>query len=78
MVSSRTMRLGPLLTEEAQVVFQALTQEEARDYDMVRKATLSSLEISKEWYHQKFWSRKAKIELYPRQLAQYLKNLVYK
>lgn len=68
------IQLGPLLTGPAQAVYRALSWEEARCYGKVKEAILYKLQISPETHRQKFRAKKKMKELWPRVLAQILRD----
>ncbi|KYO40957.1 hypothetical protein Y1Q_0013709 [Alligator mississippiensis] len=51
-------QLGALVVGKAQATYQALSREDARDYELVKQAILYRLEINPEHYHRLFWAKK--------------------
>lgn len=50
------VRLAPLLSEEARLIYQALPSYAAEDYDQLKDALLKHLSVSEEIYRRKFRS----------------------
>ncbi|KYO26823.1 hypothetical protein Y1Q_0019269 [Alligator mississippiensis] len=71
-------QLGVLLIGKAQAAYGAMMQEEAMNYNKVKREILYRLDINPETYWQAFKAKKKKEERDPRTLSQHLADLVTK
>lgn len=70
--------LRVLLIGKAQVAYESMSREEARNYDKVKKEILYRLDIHPETYHQAFRAWKPREAREPHALWQCLADLVTK
>ena len=68
-------QLAPQLTGKAQQAYAALTPDDAKDYDVVRRAILRRYSINEETYRQRFRGLKPKEEESPQELMTRLEDL---
>ncbi|KYO35363.1 hypothetical protein Y1Q_0007951 [Alligator mississippiensis] len=71
-------QLGALVIGKAQAVYQALSREDAWDYELEKQAILYRLEINPEHYRRLFRAKKGPDERRPRVLLQLLRDLLDK
>ncbi|KYO45385.1 hypothetical protein Y1Q_0015060 [Alligator mississippiensis] len=71
-------QLGILLIGKAQAAYGFMMQDEARDYEKVKKEILYQLDINPETYQQALRARKQREAKEPRALLQRLADLAAK
>ncbi|KYO42761.1 hypothetical protein Y1Q_0016157 [Alligator mississippiensis] len=71
-------QLGALVVGKAQAAYQALSREDAWDYELVKQAILYRLEINPEHYCCLLRAKKGPDERRPRVLLQLLRDLLNK
>ncbi|KYO30307.1 hypothetical protein Y1Q_0022502 [Alligator mississippiensis] len=71
-------QLGALVVGKAQATYQALSRDDAQDYEHVKDAILYRLEINPEHYRCQFRAKKGPEEKRPRVLLQLLRDLLDK
>ncbi|KYO23616.1 hypothetical protein Y1Q_0002256 [Alligator mississippiensis] len=71
-------QLGALVVGKAQAAYQALSRDDAQDYEHMKEAILYRLEINPEHYRRQFWAKKGPEDKRPRVLLQLLRDLLDK